>query len=216
MNIATIVQHHPERAELLPALLERLPAGALVVTDPEPDHPIPNPWRCYRECILSIPDDATHALIVQDDAVPHPDFPAVLERCVAARPDRIVCFFIATHPVRGARRALEAYAAGSPWSELLTTEFLPVIATVWPAELARTFLAWADARARPGSRSDDGLAGRFIRAHGVRPLATVPCLVDHPDVERSLIGKRAMAGRNRARVALIPPWGRDILSIDWR
>jgi len=35
-------------------------------------------------------------------------------------------------------------------------------------------------------------------------------------VERSLIGKRAMAGRNRARVALIPPWGRDILSIDWR
>lgn len=215
MKLATIVQHHPAREHLLEALLERLPSGAAVVTDPEPDHPVSNPWRCYRECILSIPDDATHALIVQDDAIPHPDFPVVVERCVSARPDRIVCYFVASHPVRGARQMLAAYGAGAPWAEMFSSEFLPVIATSWPAPLAREFLAWADAHTRQGSRSDDGVAGRFIRSRAIRPIATIPSLVQHPDVERSLIGKRAMEGKNPARVALIPPDGRDILSIEW-
>lgn len=216
MKLATIVQHHPAREHLLEDLLARLPAGAIVVTDPAPDDPISNPMRCYRACIEQIPADATHALIVQDDAIPHNDFPTVVGRCVEARPDRIIAYFVASHPVRGARKMLEAYGAGAAWSELFSTEFLPVIATSWPADLAREFLAWSDAHGRPGSRSDDGQAGRFIRNRSIRPLATIPSLVEHPDVERSLIGKRAMAGKNPARVALIPPDGRDILSIDWQ
>lgn len=212
--IVSLVQHHPARAHLLPALLERLPAGTKVVTDPEPDG-IPNPLRTYRECLRQIPEDATHALIVQDDATPHPDFPTVIERCVAARPDRIICFFVATHPPQGARRMLEAASRGDSWSELISTEFLPVVATCWPAPLAREFLVWCERLIAQHKRSDDGAAGRWIRQQSIRPVATVPCLVQHPDVETSLIGKRAMAGANRARVALLDPEGHDILSIGW-
>lgn len=214
MKIASLVQHHPNRAHLLPALLERMPADTVVVTDPEPDS-LSNPLRCYRECLRSIPADATHALIVQDDAVPHPDFPTVMERCVESRPDRIICFFVATHPPLGAKRMIEAARAGDSWSELVSTEFLPVVATCWPADLAREFYTWLERVILPVKRSDDGAAGRWIRQRSIRPVATVPCLVQHPDVEVSLIGKRAMAGLNRARVALLDPEGRDILSIEW-
>lgn len=209
--IQTLVQHHPSRAHLLPALLERLPSGAVVVTDPEPDG-IPNPWRCYRACLQAIQDEATHVLIVQDDALPHPDFPLVVTRCVEARPDRIVCFFVTSHAVQGARRMLQSQ---SPWVEMLPTEYLPVVATSWPVEQARAFYAWTEKMIVPTKRSDDGIAGRWIRHHSVRPIATVPCLVQHPDMEPSLIGKRAMAGKNPIRVAIIDPADRDILSIDW-
>lgn len=212
--IATIVQHHPARAELLPALLERLPSGALVVTDPDPDSHLPNPWRCYRACLEAIPVDASHAVIVQDDVIPHPDFPVVMPRCVDARPGRLICFFVASQPVLGARRIIEAQRSRNPWAELSHTDFLPVVATCWPVPLARLFLDWAVAHALPRDRSDDGLAGRWIRHRALRPLATVPSLVEHPDVERSLIGKRAMAGKNPARVALVRPYD-DITSIDW-
>lgn len=209
------VQHHPSRAHLLPELLDRLPAGAVVVTDPEHDSTVRNPWRCYRACIESTPADASHVLIVQDDAVPHPDLPVVIEDVIAAKPTRIVCLFVASQPARGALAITRAMQAGQPWADLSPTDFLPVVATVWPAELAREFLRWADRNARAGQRSDDGIAGRWIRMKTIRPAATVPCLVDHPDVEQSLIGKRAMAGRNPARVAIVSPEGRDIRSIRW-
>lgn len=212
--LATIVQHHPARSHLLPELLDRLPADAIVVTDPEPDEK-PNPWRCYRECLLAIPDEATHALIVQDDATPHHDFREVVGRCIEARPNRIICYFVAGQPARGARNAINAQARRLSWAELSHTDFLPVVATSWPTHAARDFLQWAERYAQPRHRSDDGLAGRWIRERAVRPLATVPCLVDHLDVERSLIGKQALAGRNPARVAVISPDGHDILSIDW-
>lgn len=174
-----------------------------------------NPWRCYRECLLSVPDDASHVVIVQDDVVPHSDFPEVMLRCIDARPERILCFFVASQPVLAARRILAAQMAGSPWAEMSHTDFLPVVATCWPAGLARDFLEWSATRAKPGARSDDGLAGNFIRHRSIRPLATVPSLVQHPDVELSLIGKRAMAGKNPARVAVVAPADRDILAIDW-
>ncbi len=111
---------------------------------------------------------------------------------------------------------MEAARMRRAWAELSPLEFLPVIATCWPAELARAFLTWADRNARAGARSDDGIAGRWIRHHSIAPVATIPCLVEHPDVEPSLIGKQAMAGANRARVSILPPEGADILSIDWR
>lgn len=191
-----------------------MPAGTVVVTDPEPDG-LPNPLRCYRECLRAIPEDVTHALIVQDDVIPHPDFKAVMKRAVAARPDRIVCFFVASHPPLGAKRMLEAGRRGDSWSELASTEFLPVVATCWPAPLAREFYAWLEKVILPVKRSDDGAAGRWIRQRSIRPVATIPSLVSHPDVEPSVIGKRAMAGKNPARVALLDPEGRDIRSIDW-
>lgn len=214
--IATCVQHHPKRASLLPALLERLPADTVVVTDPDPDGRLPNPWRTYRECLRLMPEAATHLVIVQDDVVPHPDFAAVLPRVVAAKPDRIICLYCGGIPVTGARAILLAQQERRPWAELKLSELVPVVATVWPAQYVHEFLTWAD-RKYPAltKRSDDGLATEWCRMRGVRPFVTVPSLVDHPDVEASLIGKVAKSGKDHMRVAVASPEGRDILSVDW-
>jgi hypothetical protein len=82
------------------------------------------------------------------------------------------------------------------------------------------FLEWADSQRTIEDvrwRSDDAIIGMWMRQERqVRPLATVPSLIDHPDEQPSLIGRRARAGSDRARVAacwLDPAC--DARTIDW-
>ena len=204
MRLATLVQHHPSRADLLPALLARLPADAMVVTDPDPDG-VPNPWRCYRACLESVPANATHALIVQDDAVPHPQFPELASIVVGAKPDRIVVMFHASVPPISARRMGARAHSGHRWSDMNSHELLPVVATSWPAGIARSFLEWACEHMRPHDRSDDALASKFIRAKAICPIATIPSLVQHTDDVPSTIRRKQTSVRPMpTRSALIP------------
>ena len=49
--------------------------------------------------------------------------------------------------------------------------------------------------------ADDGILGGWMASTRTEILATMPSLFEHPDRERSLIGKHSMAGRNPARCA---------------
>lgn len=99
-----------------------------------------------------------------------------------------------------------------PWRD-----FMPVVAVLWPLEAAREFLAWADDNpGLPGQReprSDDAMAGRWKMVGRKTVRATVPSLVQHPDTEPSLIGRRRSWGKDRGRVALF--LAEDALSYDW-
>ena len=202
MNVAVLVQHHPERAALIEPLLRRLPRSAIVIPDPDPGSAVRSALRTYRACLEAIPERATHALVIQDDAWPCDRFPSRLRAAVAEHPDALLALFM---PGSGAHHGAVTRAAkqGLPWTRVPPT-WTPTVALVWTADRARQFLTWLDDnRYDPHNRhrGDDGPVGKFVARNRLRVMAPVPSLVQHPDVVPSLIGRRHAAGRNRARVA---------------
>lgn len=199
MNVSVAIQHHPARAHLVDTLAARLGA-AEIVTDPDPDGPR-SPYRTYTEALRRTPDWATHRLIVQDDAQVVDGFPDRMRALLDEHPDRLVAFFVPGAPPHRAavRRAL---ADGQRWVTLPPT-WIPTVALCWPVDLIPSFLQWGLERWPEGvaRAGDDGPVGKWAARAGVRAVAPVPSLVQHPDVEPSLIGRRAQAGANRARVA---------------
>jgi hypothetical protein len=52
---------------------------------------------------------------------------------------------------------------------LLNTTFVPLVACLWPVEVAQRFLEWTEDTTQKITRADDGNAGRFMR-YGASPL----------------------------------------------
>lgn len=135
------------------------------------------------------------------------------EEVIARVPDALVCFFV---PGVLALRAAIARSGGDlPGLAALrgAIPFVPTVALSWPSWAIPEYVAFAEqgfmqnpvAEMRQG---DDypPMAWLKARRRSGRPvelLATVPSLVEHPDVVPSLMPlKVAKAGRNRARVAI--------------
>lgn len=212
MRIQTVVQHDPSRAELLPPLLAALP-DAQVVSDPEPESPLRSPWRTYQACLRVLEPEATHLLVIQDDAEPCRDLAEALPLVLASRPDDVLALFV---PGVGEMRrlVLDGCYRGKRWVELSPREWVPLVAVVWPRAKAERFLDWAETRRiSAGRTADDGIAGEFVRETHTRVLACVPSLVEHPDMVRSLVGTAHWNGMSPSRVAAC--WtGRDISALD--
>lgn len=210
------MQHHPARAARIEPLLERL-AGldVQVVTDPDPDGR-PSPWRCYLECLRQMPAEASHLCVIQDDAIPAIGFAVALERVVAAKPDKALCLWVGGSPQDLCVAMLQASKAGVRFVDFHPYSWVPAVCVVWPAVMVRQILMWAKKEGLddPANRSDDALLARFCQKHRVWPVATVPSLVQHPDIELSLIGRRAWAGKQPSRVACIAP-PLDLSAIEW-
>lgn len=213
-RISVAVQHHPARAELVDELLEQLP-GATLATDPDPLG-MRNPWRGYRNALETTPADATHRLIVQDDVRVCPGFLDAARAAVAAKPDRILSFFVAGNPYEHSQAVFAACARGSSWAELDNQRWCPAVCVCWPAAHVPAILAFVDAQGWPDAfRADDEIIGRYCRHAGVLPLASVPSLVDHPDDVPSLLGNKAMYGQDPGRVTACWIGDCDPATIDW-
>lgn len=202
VRLAVRVQHHPSRAGLLPGLLDHLAgfADVDVVTDREGA----GTWATHRACLRAMPSRATHLLVVQDDAVPCAAFARKARAAIKASPGRIVCLFT---PGFGflARRVDQARGEGRAVMEFPTVAFVPLVAVVYPAAQADGLLAFADGRTWPHvsrrSRADDGMVADYCRSRRIRPVATVPSLVDHDDTVPSVVKPSHPRGRHR-RAAL--------------
>lgn len=203
VSVALAVQHHPARAPLLAALLPAL-GDCEVVTDPEPDgHRAP--IRTYLVCLRSMPEWATHLLIVQDDVRPCADFRGKVLKVLFKRPDDVLALFLGGAPARSARLAQQAHRRGERWIKMHAADWAPTVATCWPRFHVERFLAYCDAHPALIKMGDDNVVGQWKRAEAVDVWATVPSLVEHPDVEPSLIRRKASAGKNRYRIAAVPP-----------
>lgn len=204
MRVAVAVQHHPSRAELIPPLLERLGGPVDVVADPDPDGR-PSALRTYLPCLTGHPASATHVVVVQDDAWPCEAFLERAGAALAARPDALVAFSVQGAGTPG-RAVLAAHRRGESWARLPAQKrgWVPTIALGWPVDHAAAFVAFALDRYPTDYQGDDAPVGAYAYQRRVEVWATVPSLVEHPDVVPSLIpGRRASAGRNRARVAAV-------------
>jgi hypothetical protein len=175
-----------------------------VVTDPEPDGRRA-PIRTYLACLRSMPPWATHLIIVQDDARPCEGFREKVLKVVFERPDDVIAFFLGGAPARSARLAQQAHRRGERWVKMAPSDWLPTVATCWPSFHVERFLAFCEEHPSLINVGDDSVAGAWKRAESVDVWATIPSLVEHPDVEPSLIRRKAGAGKNRYRIAAVPP-----------
>lgn len=186
------------------------PLAAQVVRDPDPAGPR-QPWRTYRLALETTPEWATHRVILQDDAYPCDNFGPLLRGAVAAQPNSLVILCLCDRPTYLAQRAQRSYAAGRAWLACDRYQWVPVIGLVWPVALVWKALRWVEAQKWPREfMADDEIVGRFAKANRERVVATVPSLVQHPDLCPSLIGKRTRSG---GRVAAI--FYDDPGAIDW-
>lgn len=176
----------------------------------------PSPWAGFQLCLRDLPD-CSHVLTIQSDAVPCRNFAPAVEQIAAANSDTPVCLFLARLPRDASAEAAKAMQQGRRYVTLSLRSFLPVVCVLWPRFKAVEFMDWAEANpGLPGQReprSDDAMAGRWktVRREVVR--ASVPSLVQHPDMEPSLIGRRAMWGKDAGRVAAF--LADDALEFDW-
>lgn len=202
-SVSVVIQHHPRRAHLLDALLAGL-GPCTVIPDPEPDGP-PSAIRTYLACLRAMPEDASHLLVVQDDVRPCPDFARRARAAIDERPDDMVALFLAGAPHRSALLARQAFAEGRHWTLAHPRDWTPTVALAWPRRRRDEFLPWIEQKPKLVRVGDDNVVGEFVRRFSIPVWVTVPSLVEHPDVEASLIGRRASGGQNRMRVAAVPP-----------
>lgn len=202
VDVRVRIQHHPARAHLIPPLTAALDGLPVEVVEHSSDPP--NPWAGYQLCLRD-PPPCSHLLIVQDDCQPCLNFVPAVEQIAAANPDAPVCLFLARLPRDASVAAAKAMKQGRRYVTLNWRSFLPVVAVLWPRHKAAEFLDWADANpGLPGQReprSDDAMGGRWKMVRRETVLASVPSIVEHPDMVPSLIGKRAMWGKDAGRVA---------------
>lgn len=183
--IVARIQGHPSRnaiQERLVRLLSPLPTEVFL-HDSEPR----DPWANYRRC-LDYDGDATHLLIAQDDAMPVAGFADAAERVAATNPNDPVCLFMGAFPAATAARVRRA-KSNVRYVPLGPSSFMPLVCVLWPAHVARSFLAWSTT-ARGMTRADDGNAARWMKATKQQVMVAVPSLVEHDDYVPSVKGGR--------------------------
>jgi hypothetical protein len=201
VRLSAVVMVHPSRIERARALRARHPELALgIVVDPAPDAS-PSPLRTAKLAWRAIADDATHHLVVQDDALLPDCFPASLRSAIAAMPEHALCLFTewgsaTSYVVRLATFIDAAWAA-------VVDHYVPSVALVLPAQVARAF---AEAAAAPTPQDDVALRG-FLSDVGTKAYIAVPNLVDHLPGP-SLTGNDRMGARRS--VCYLSDWRGDL------
>lgn len=202
MNLACRIQHHPSRAHLIPTLTERLDGLDPIVVE-DPGGRDKGTWRSHRACLESLPDDATHLLVVQDDSIPCDGFAAKIRACIEEHPSAIIAAFT---PGVGhlLRQFWQAQKRGDRYLTLPPNNtFVPVLCTVYPRHHAEEIPRFTAARRMSVGRADDGVVSTYARANRVPVLLTVPCLCDHDDSIPSIMGMPHGRGHSHRVAAAI-------------
>lgn len=200
VRLSIAIQHHPNRAHLIDALMDGISAPCDVVIDPDPDNEFRSAWRSYKLALELTPGWATHRVIVQDDAVPCRNFAGKLLARAEERPDRLIALFLGGFPAKTAKKAREAKWAGERWADFQPSDFVGTVGLVWPVDLIPPFLEFCDGRFKKFHGGDDGKVAEFVKHARITACATVPSLLQHPDDGPSvyLRFRNEHAGRRRA------------------
>lgn len=219
MALGVLIQTHPAREELSEALRSSL-GGSERVVDPNPTG-YPSPWRTYRTALeraFQRENEWSHVLILQDDAEICSNFLPALDRIIPCRPDDLICLFVGGQPRESRDAVWAACENNDTFAWLPRDRWVPAIAVIWPIHRIRPALEWVDRQGWPERFSaDDEIIGRIKLAQEVPVWATVPNLVEHPDMVPSLAGgNKAAQGWNVDRISCCFIDDRDPLEVDWR
>ncbi|MFH9665805.1 hypothetical protein ACH4LQ_11100 [Streptomyces globisporus] len=177
-----------------------------MTTDPDPTGPR-SPLRTAKLAWAAANEDATHHLVLQDDAVLCEDFADTLLAAVAGRPDRVLALYSNWNSPWNSYLVRRAAAQGGAWAELHPSEWTPTLGLLMPAALARD-LARHLASVPDEVKDDDEVIGAYLRARGLSVLATVPHLVDH-------LGARTLSGHDGEFHATVFAGGSPLPAAHW-
>jgi hypothetical protein len=216
-RLSFAIQAHPARHELAGWLAQQITGDVEIVYDPDPDSPVRSPWRTMRELLTRTPDTATHRVQIQDDTIVCQGFRGAVTAATTARPDSLFCLFVSQQHTSATEQILNACRNDRAWASVSPVPWVPAVATVWPVELIGRCLDWMSRQPWPDDYSaDDERIGRFCQYEGVQVWATVPCLVEHPDVVPSLLGQyKTGYGGNPERLAACFIGDGDPAEIPW-
>lgn len=197
-----VVAAHPSRARAMARTMARTIGGDYdIVLDPDPGGP-PSAIRTYARALASLPADR-HALILQDDAVPHPDVAHHADLIVRKHPDALVSLYVGSAHAGGHTIRHDAHR-GRRFAALPLRHFVPTVALIWPPGAPAAFLAWIAANPRRDDRyQDDETVKEWRCATRPRPIAayaSIPSLVRHDNTLASLLNH----GHHGPRDALLP------------
>lgn len=167
-------------------------------------------WDTGRRALLAYDQDASHHLVVQDDAVICTDLVAGLETALPhVSEGSPVAAYTAQRPRRSGIERNVRHAAESGASWMVGIGFpLWGVASAHPTGHLDALVAAGDEMDRP--RRYDLQIGQYYRRAGIPVCYTVPSLVDHRDPAPSLLGNRD--GRQAQRFLGAEA---SALSVDW-
>jgi hypothetical protein len=195
MTAVVVVAHHA-RLEQATALAETLDAEMFV------DDGSLGEWDNHERAIRWAAEHGTHAVVVQDDALPIPEFRQCVEQAIEHRPDDMIGLYVGR--LRPERERVEKAVAqadevGASW--LTHERLLWGVATIMPNEAVPALLEYRSHRAY------DLRLGRAWAAHTRRPvLYTWPSLVDHADQPSVITGRPAREDGRVAHRVGVPTW----------
>lgn len=135
-----------------------------------------------------MPDDATHLLVIQDDAWPCDGFHDRAAAVIAEHPATTLAFF--TPGFSHITRAVNVYRkAGANVMPHRGNTFVPMVAIAYPAEIPRGILEWEPTKKHSAAvvKHDDGMVASFMCRHRKQVLVTLPSLVQHLNLEPSMM-----------------------------
>ncbi|MFD6548517.1 hypothetical protein [Streptomyces sp. NPDC058398] len=183
---------HPRRARAARELRKLHPELDLrIVTDPRPDEP-PSTLRTAQPAWQAVCPDATHHLVLQDDAVLCQDFADRVRELVLAHPDRALCLFTEWGSLSA--DAVRLAALGGSALAPVVDEYLPCVALVLPAEHARGFAEFAATKATDED-PDDVVLLAYAQSAGLDALVPVAGPTEHSNPV-SLAGNDGLGPRS--------------------
>lgn len=209
VTVSVAVMAHPTRRRFVDELLTRLDRPATVVWDQRNDR-----WDTGRRSMLAHDPDASHHLVIQDDAIPCRDLVAGVEKALGRLPHpetSPLCLYLGrVQPHAGKINQLVTRAVrDTSWITMGQLHWGPGI--VMPTHLIGDMVAWCDQRSEVPNY--DKRISRWCQHQGLTVWYPWPSLVDHRGVTQnpSLIDGRT--GNRRAHRFLGAD--RSALGCDW-
>jgi hypothetical protein len=207
VTLAVVVVTHPSRSDTGLELAAQL-RGALVVDDGRGE------WATHERALRwAAGQDTSHALVVQDDAIPVPRMLEHAAAAVDAHPDGPIGLYVGRSRPRAVQvqRAVEqADELGASWLEANT--LLWGVATIFPIRDLPELLDWAWRSQLPY----DQRIGAWYRRQRRPVRYSWPALVDHADGPSLIPGRPCREPRVAWRVGEPSSWDGPVVRIGSR
>jgi len=205
VRLSAAVMAHPDRADLVADLLTRLDREVPVVWDQINDR-----HDTGIRALQAFDPEATHHLVIQDDALPCRDLLATIERALAFVPEgHPVSFY--TGRVRPFRQKIERMvrvAGSASWLRFPGPYWGPAI--VVPTASIPGLVDWWYSPRGSGVKNYDRRIARFFQRDGIDCFYSWPSLVDHRGDTSLVTGHTT--GRHAHRSL---PEHRSGFEVDW-